>query len=283
MTLIFFAMFGTFFLVAQYFQLVLGYSPLESGLFQLPMAVRDDGAVARRCPGSSPASASHRVVPDRPAHRRRRPARCSRCMGVDTSIWWMYVADALPGRRHGAHHDAAHHADHVGGAARQGRRRLGHERHHPRARRRPRRRRARLARDLHVHVVRSPTPSPGLPESAAGRRPSPASPAPSAWPASSAAAGVEHRRRRQPGLRRRHGLRRHRRCRPWSPWPRCSPGACCPAACRRPSGAADDELELDELAELSTDGGDGRRRRLQLTPSGPGLRCASSAGPGPGS
>jgi EmrB/QacA subfamily drug resistance transporter len=39
MTLIFFAMFGTFFLVSQYFQLVLGYSPLESGLFQLPMAV----------------------------------------------------------------------------------------------------------------------------------------------------------------------------------------------------------------------------------------------------
>ena len=38
MTLIFFAMFGTFFLVSQYFQLVLGYTPLESGLFQLPMA-----------------------------------------------------------------------------------------------------------------------------------------------------------------------------------------------------------------------------------------------------
>ncbi|HEX2576142.1 MAG TPA: MFS transporter, partial [Aquihabitans sp.] len=38
MSVTFFAMFGTFFLVAQYFQLVLGYSPLESGLFQLPMA-----------------------------------------------------------------------------------------------------------------------------------------------------------------------------------------------------------------------------------------------------
>jgi EmrB/QacA subfamily drug resistance transporter len=38
MTLTFFAMFGTFFLVAQYFQLVLGYSPLASGLFQLPFA-----------------------------------------------------------------------------------------------------------------------------------------------------------------------------------------------------------------------------------------------------
>ncbi len=38
MALTFFAMFGTFFLVAQYFQLVLGYSPLESGLLQLPFA-----------------------------------------------------------------------------------------------------------------------------------------------------------------------------------------------------------------------------------------------------
>lgn len=38
MMLTFFAMFGTFFLIAQYFQLVLGYSPLESGLFQLPFA-----------------------------------------------------------------------------------------------------------------------------------------------------------------------------------------------------------------------------------------------------
>ncbi|MGV3758579.1 MAG: MFS transporter [Actinomycetota bacterium] len=37
MTMIFFAMFGTFFLVSQYFQLVLDYSPLEAGLLQLPM------------------------------------------------------------------------------------------------------------------------------------------------------------------------------------------------------------------------------------------------------
>lgn len=39
MSITFFAMFGTFFLVAQYFQQVLGYSPLESGLLQLPMAI----------------------------------------------------------------------------------------------------------------------------------------------------------------------------------------------------------------------------------------------------
>jgi hypothetical protein len=36
MTLTFFAMFGTFFLVAQYFQLVLGYSPLSRACSSSP-------------------------------------------------------------------------------------------------------------------------------------------------------------------------------------------------------------------------------------------------------
>jgi EmrB/QacA subfamily drug resistance transporter len=36
---VFFAMFGVFFLMTQYLQIVLGYSPLESGLRTLPMAV----------------------------------------------------------------------------------------------------------------------------------------------------------------------------------------------------------------------------------------------------
>ena len=38
-TLIFFAMFGTFFLTTQYFQLVLGYSPLGAGVRLLPMSI----------------------------------------------------------------------------------------------------------------------------------------------------------------------------------------------------------------------------------------------------
>ncbi len=38
-TLVFFAMFGTFFLFSQYLQLVLGYGTLEAGLRMLPMAV----------------------------------------------------------------------------------------------------------------------------------------------------------------------------------------------------------------------------------------------------
>ncbi len=56
MTLTFFAMFGTFFLVAQYFQMVLGYTPLESGLFMLPLGVRDDGGGAHGPHASWPAS-----------------------------------------------------------------------------------------------------------------------------------------------------------------------------------------------------------------------------------
>jgi EmrB/QacA subfamily drug resistance transporter len=88
MTLIFFAMFGTFFLVAQYFQLVLGYSPLESGLFQLPMAFVMM-AVSPQVPKLVNRFGAPRVV----------PAGLSLValglllfsfMGVHTSIWWMY-------------------------------------------------------------------------------------------------------------------------------------------------------------------------------------------------
>ena len=115
MTLIFFAMFGTFFLVAQYFQLVLGYSPLESGLFQLPMAFVMMGLspqvpklVARFgvAPGGARRACSSVAI----------GLVLFSFMGVDTTIWWVYGPILLPGRRHGPHHDAAHHADHVGGA-----------------------------------------------------------------------------------------------------------------------------------------------------------------------
>ena len=39
-TLVFFAMFGMFFLLTQYLQLVLGYSPLEAAVRLLPDLVR---------------------------------------------------------------------------------------------------------------------------------------------------------------------------------------------------------------------------------------------------
>ncbi|HEX4903774.1 MAG TPA: DHA2 family efflux MFS transporter permease subunit [Acidimicrobiales bacterium] len=61
-TLTFFAMFGTFFLMAQYLQMVLGYTPLESGLFQLPFAFIMV-AVAPRVPVLVARHGAARVVP----------------------------------------------------------------------------------------------------------------------------------------------------------------------------------------------------------------------------
>src|SRR3546814_11501427 len=62
MTLVFFAMFGTFFLAAQYLQLVLGYSALESGLFQLPMAALMM-VVSPQVPGFVARFGARRIVP----------------------------------------------------------------------------------------------------------------------------------------------------------------------------------------------------------------------------
>ena len=62
MTLTFFAMFGTFFLVAQYFQLVLGYSAFKSGLLQLPMAAVMMG-LAPQVPRIVARFGASRVVP----------------------------------------------------------------------------------------------------------------------------------------------------------------------------------------------------------------------------
>ena len=61
-SLTFFAMFGTFFLVAQYFQMVLGYSPLKSGLLQLPMAIVMM-SLAPQVPKLVARFGTHRVVP----------------------------------------------------------------------------------------------------------------------------------------------------------------------------------------------------------------------------
>jgi EmrB/QacA subfamily drug resistance transporter len=61
-TLTFFAMFGTFFLVAQYFQMVLGYSPLKSGMLQLPMAIVMM-SLAPQVPKLVARFGTHRVVP----------------------------------------------------------------------------------------------------------------------------------------------------------------------------------------------------------------------------
>jgi EmrB/QacA subfamily drug resistance transporter len=88
MTLVFFAMFGTFFLVSQYLQLVLGYSALATGLFQLPMA----GVMMFLAP-QSPRLVSrygvHRVVPVGLGTVAIGLLLFSR-LGVDAPIWMMY-------------------------------------------------------------------------------------------------------------------------------------------------------------------------------------------------
>ncbi|MDQ2648866.1 MAG: DHA2 family efflux MFS transporter permease subunit [Actinomycetota bacterium] len=89
MTLTFFAMFGTFFLAAQYLQLVLGYGPLESGLFQLPMAA----VMMALSPFVPKVIARHgaaRVVPVGLGFVALGLFTFS-LMGVDTALWWVYV------------------------------------------------------------------------------------------------------------------------------------------------------------------------------------------------
>jgi len=88
MTLIFFAMFGTFFLSAQYFQLVLGYSPLASGLFQLPMAFVMM-TLAPQVPKLVGRFGVARVAPLGLASVAVGLVLFS-LVGVETSIWWMY-------------------------------------------------------------------------------------------------------------------------------------------------------------------------------------------------
>jgi EmrB/QacA subfamily drug resistance transporter len=90
MTLVFFAMYGTFFLVSQYFQLVLGYSPFESGLFQLPMAVVMM-TLAPRAPVFVARYGAHKVVSTGLVLVAFGLLAFS-SFGVHTSIWWMYLS-----------------------------------------------------------------------------------------------------------------------------------------------------------------------------------------------
>jgi EmrB/QacA subfamily drug resistance transporter len=88
MTLCFFAMFGSFFLVSQYFQLVLDYSPLISGLFQLPMAIMMM-VMAPQAPGLVTRFGVHRVVPTGLVCVSVGLTMFSQ-MDVGSSIWLMY-------------------------------------------------------------------------------------------------------------------------------------------------------------------------------------------------
>ena len=129
--------------ITQYLQTVLGYSALEAGIRMLPMAVRD----ARRRPrwrpasssGSAPSSSSAPACCSRPSGWRGR-RRCPSTDGYPHLVVAMAHARGGMGLIDGA----GHRVDHGLAAAGEGRRRLGHERHHPPDGRRPRRRRHRL-------------------------------------------------------------------------------------------------------------------------------------------
>ena len=164
-TLAFLALFGTIFLLTQYTQQVLGYSTVEAGAM-LPPAV----------------DRAHDLRPD------VAPAGCSKFGNkavVATGLFILAVALALMATfqtdsrgwlghrdhraqrtRHGARRGAGHRVDHGLAPARQGRCRLGDERHHAAGRRRGRGRAARIDPRLGVPAegTRSPPrPGPGIP------------------------------------------------------------------------------------------------------------------------
>ena len=111
-TLVFFAMFGMFFLITQYFQLVLGYGTLEAGLKQLPVAF-SFMIIAPRTPALSARFGANRVVARRPGARR--PAACSLFNTFDTShaLPLVLVTMVLISAGMAAHHRPAHRLDHV--------------------------------------------------------------------------------------------------------------------------------------------------------------------------
>ena len=188
MMLVFLAMYGVMFLVTQYFQLVLGYSPLSAAARLLPMAHDPAGRLPHH-------AQAHRPL-RRPPHRglrhaaaRHRPAPAQPASAPHTPYWYIIMCFLPFSTADGAGDVADDGLDHVGGARPARRHGLGHERRHPGARRRPRRRRARQHRRLPLRLghrfgdrgsqrcpttrrraVRSPAPSTWRPGSGNRRR-----------------------------------------------------------------------------------------------------------------
>ena len=132
------------FLVTQYLQTVLGYSALAGRPPQLPMALVML-VVAPLAPRLVERFGTKLVVAGRPAHRGRSACCVVATVPVTDGYPHLLVGMSLLGGRHGPRHGPRHGVDHGLAAAGQGRRRLGHERHHPPDGRRPGRRRHRLA------------------------------------------------------------------------------------------------------------------------------------------
>jgi MFS family permease len=221
----FFALFGFIFIITQYFQVVRGYSTLSAGVHTLPFAV--GAGVAAPIAAQLALRIGTKLVVA--------AGLASMAVGFDPRR--LDPVLGAGGRLDGAHRrrldpddGSRHRSDHGSAAAREGRRRLGRERHHQGARRDLGRRRRRFRVQLVLRPqagrapVRAPDPRAGprcrhrLGDRGAGGR------------ASSARAGPrDHRVRRSHGVPRRHGQRhsggrRRRRCR-HGPRPRLPPVA----------------------------------------------------------
>ena len=127
-TLTQFAMFGSTFLLTQYFQFRLGYSPLKSGIMLMPVAI---GLMvgSPNAPKFVHRFGTTRVVVIGPL----RGVGCDRLVHVGRSD--VVVRDRLrhPAdlrARHGHHDGAGHRVDHGIAATRARRRRFGDQRHH---------------------------------------------------------------------------------------------------------------------------------------------------------
>ena len=130
-TLVFFAMFGSYFLFTQYLQFVHGYDPLSAGVRILPWALAYMVS-ATQSAKLVERFGQRRVVSSGLADRRRSASRSWRRRARVTRELLVVRARARgAGARHGHHHRAVDGRDHAVAAAAQGRRRLGGERHHP--------------------------------------------------------------------------------------------------------------------------------------------------------
>ena len=153
-------MFGSIFLLTQYLQFVMGYSRSRPASALLPVGGHDARRRAARARGSSSGSARRSSSATGLALRRRRRSRSFATLPAHehlatraTSLWRM----VHHGDRHGARDGARDRVDHGLAAAREGRRRLGGERHDPPGRRRARRRDRRQRDVVGLRVRRSPT------------------------------------------------------------------------------------------------------------------------------
>ena len=99
-TLVFFAMFGSMFLLTQYFQFVLGYSPLETGIRFLPFAaMHDDRVAAQRAARASASAPSSWSPPGSTLRHARAGARCATLTRRQPLLARHRLAHGADGRR----------------------------------------------------------------------------------------------------------------------------------------------------------------------------------------